>query len=350
MSPDPPSSCRAVGSASERHGMGWGVVWALLVVFALGAMLFGAVSYAVATDGAGALDTADRLLRGGDGAIREVARAQFGSDPAQKLEMFVPADAGGPLPVVVFFHGGGWDSGDPYSYRFVARTLAPHGYAVVLAGYRLYPHARYPAMLEDGAAALRWVVDHGARHGGDVSRVVLMGHSAGAYNAVMLGLDRQWLSAQGLSADALRGVVGLSGPYDFCPFDKPSSINSFGQAPDPRATQPVNHARGDAPPLLLVTGDEDTTVRPRNSLALARAMTAAGQPTQAVVLKGANHTDTIKMLARPFDRDARELDAVLPFLARVTASAAAPVSRPVPGPVSTPVSTPVSGPVQAPAG
>jgi len=307
--------------------MGW-VSWTLVVLLALASAGYGAFRYLLATDAVGLLDAGDRLFRGESG-IRQVAKAHYGPDKAQKLEMFVPAGAKGPLPIVVFIHGGGWDSGDPYSYRFVARALAPHGYAVVLAGYRLYPHARYPDMLEDGAAALRWVADHAAEHGGDPSRIVLMGHSAGAYNAVMLGLDRQWLGRQGLSADDLRGVVGLSGPYDFYPFDKPSAIHSFGQAPDPLATQPINHARGDAPPLLLLTGDEDTTVRPRNALALAKAMTAAGESTKAVILKGVDHTGMVMKLAQPFARDPRVLDAVLPFLARVTAPSASAISAPV---------------------
>lgn len=307
--------------------MGW-VTWTLVVLLALASAGYGAFRYLLATDAVGLLDAGDRLFRG-ESAIRQVARLHYGPDKAQKLEMFLPADAKGPLPVVVFIHGGGWDSGDPYSYRFIARALAPHGYAVVLAGYRLYPHARYPEMLEDGAAALSWVESHAAEHGGDPSRVVLMGHSAGAYNAVMLALDRQWLGRQGLSADTLRGVVGLSGPYDFYPFDKPSAIHSFGKAPDPLATQPINHARGDAPPLLLLTGDEDTTVKPRNSLALAKAMTAAGEPTTAVILKGVDHTGMVMKLAQPFARDARVLDAVLPFLARVTAPANRAVSAPV---------------------
>ncbi|MDE2562190.1 MAG: alpha/beta hydrolase [Sphingomonadales bacterium] len=307
--------------------MGW-VVWTVLVPLALLSAGYGAFRYMLATDAVGLLDAGDRLFRG-ESAIRQVAKAHYGPDKAQKLEMIVPANGKGPWPVVVFIHGGGWDSGDPCSYRFVARALAPRGYAVVLAGYRLYPHARYPDMLEDGAAALRWVADHAGQYGGDPSRVVLMGHSAGAYNAVMLGLDRQWLGRQGLSADALRGVVGLSGPYDFYPFDKPSAIHSFGEARDPLSTQPVNHARAAAPPLLLVSGDEDTTVRPRNALALAKAMTAAGEPTTAVILKGVDHTGMVMKLAQPFARDPRVLDTVLPFLARVTARVAAPVSAPV---------------------
>lgn len=299
--------------------IGW-LGWAGLSLLLLALVGFVAVRHALETNAVAVLDGADKLLRGGDGAIRQVAAARYGTDPEQKIEMFVPADARGPLPVVVFIPGGGWRSGDPHDYRFIARALAPQGYAVVLAGYRLNHHGRFPVMLEDGAAALRWVADHAARHGGDPARVVLMGHSAGAYNAAMLALDRRWLAHQRLSADALRGVVGLSGPYDFYPFDDSATIAAFGHAPDPEDTQPIAHVRGDAPPMLLLHGRDDTRVRPRNSVALARALTAAGAPTHAVLLDGMGHEAVIMAFARPFTRDARPMDAVLGFLAKVTAS------------------------------
>lgn len=299
------------------------LAWTLIILALLGTGGFLAYRMALASNAVGLLDSADKILRGGDGAIRQVESARYGSDPAQKLEMFLPADASaakGPLPIVVFIHGGGWRSGDPHDYRFIARALAPQGYAVVLAGYRLAPRVRYPAMLEDGAAALRWVADHAGALGGDPKRIVLMGHSAGAYNAVMLGLDRRWLAARGLSADALRGVVGLSGPYDFYPFESDTTRFSFGKAPSPEETQPVVHARAGGPPLLLVHGTADTRVRPRNSVELARTMTRAGAPTRAVLLDGVTHEGLIMLFARPFSHDPRGLDAVLPFLARVTAS------------------------------
>ena len=302
-------------------GWGW-ITWSLIILALIGAGGFAAYRFALSNNAVALLSGTDRLLRGGDGEIRQVAAVRYGADPAQKLEMFVPAGApaGTPLPVIVFIHGGGWHSGDPHDYRFMARALAPHGYAVVLAGYRLYPHARYPAMLEDGASALRWVADHATALGGDPGRVVLMGHSAGAYNAAMLMLDRRWLAHERLSADALKGTIGLAGPYDFYPFDTDSSKNSFDQAPDPEETQPVVHARGDAPPMLLVHGTADTTVRPRNSVELARTLTRAGAPTHAVLLKDVTHEGLIMLFAKPFDRDTRALDAVLPFLAKVTAS------------------------------
>jgi len=175
-------------------------------------------------------------------------------------------------------------------------------------------------MLEDGALALKWVSLHAAAHGGEPSRVVIMGHSAGAYNAVMLALDKRWLGAVGLDPDtALRGAIGLAGPYDFYPFDVQAAINSFGQAADPHDTQPVTHARAGAPPMLLVHGLDDTRVRPRNTVALARALTQAGAPTQPLLLKGISHEGLVMRFARPFSRDTRVLDAVLPFLTQVTA-------------------------------
>lgn len=299
--------------------IGW-LGWTGISLLLLALVGFVAVRHALETNAVAVLDGADKLLRGGDGAIRQVAAAHYGVDPDQKIEMFVPADARGPLPVVVFIPGGGWRSGDPHDYRFIARALAPQGYAVVLAGYRLNHHGRFPVMQEDGAAALRWVADHAAAHGGDPARVVLMGHSAGAYNAAMLALDRRWLAHQRLSADALRGVVGLSGPYDFYPFDDSATIAAFGHAPDPEDTQPIAHVRSDAPPMLLLHGRDDTRVKPRNSVALARALTAAGTPTHAVLLDGVGHEGMIMAFARPFTRDARPMDAVLGFLAKVTAS------------------------------
>lgn len=305
--------------------MGW-LGWTLVTILLLAALGFLALRHAIDRNGAAVLDTADRVLRGGDGEARLAARARYGNDPAQVAEMYVPRTARGPVPLVVFIHGGSWASGRPQDYRFMARTLAAHGYGVVLPGYRLFPAVRYPAMLEDAAAALAWTVRHAAGHGGDPARIVVMGHSAGAYNAVMVALEPRWLAAHGLSPALLKGAVGLAGPYDFLPLDTEATIDSFGQAPDLAPTQPVNHARADAPPLLLVTGDADTRVKPRNAIALARAMTEAGAPTEAVLLEGLTHEGIIMKFARPFAGDTRPLDTVLPFLARVTAPApSAPV-------------------------
>jgi acetyl esterase/lipase len=289
--------------------------WTLIALVALAALLAGGWHYARASNAVALLDRADRMVAGSAGTRVALSGASYGKHPAQTLEVITPdAPAGGPRPVLVFFHGGGWHSGAPGEYHFVGRTFARAGYVVVLPGYRLGPDGTWPRMLEDGALALRWVNDHAAEHGGDPAQVLLMGHSAGAYSAVMLALERQWLGREGLPEGFIKGVVGLSGPYDFHPFTSDSARAAFSHAAEPKLTQPVNHVRSDAPPMLLVNGDADTTVRPRNTVALAKALTAAGQSTEPVILAGVDHADTAMKLAAPFNRDRRVLDPVLAFL------------------------------------
>ncbi len=302
-----------------------GLVIALAVVAAL---LFAGVQLAISRGSAALLDRADLVLRGSGGVARVVKAARYGGDPAQRVDVWAPtAPAAAPRPVIVFYFGGGWHSGTPEAYGFIGRHFARLGYVVVLPGYRLVPGGEYPHMLEDSAAGLRWALDHVAQVGGDPARIFVMGHSAGAYNAVMLALDPRWLAAAKVPADTIKGAIGLAGPYDFYPFTSDSAKQAFATAPDPRVTQPINYVRADAPPLLLVTGDADTVVRPRNSLALARAMTAIGVPLHVVVFPGVGHQMLAMKLAAPFDRDPRVRDATLAFLAAHGAPSA-PVQAP----------------------
>lgn len=147
---------------------------------------------------------------------------------------------------------------------------ASKGFVVVIPDYRLYPTVKYPAFLEDGAAALRWTQDKIPSYGGDPQELFLMGHSAGAYDAMMLGLDRHYGSAAGFEADRLCGIVGLAGPYDF-EFDSDLLRGIFGSAKEPRNALPIAFSDGPAPPVLLITGDSDEVVNPLNS-AVSRAI------------------------------------------------------------------------------
>lgn len=288
---------------------------ALLAVLGIGALAW----WALENDSAATLDSLDAKFSRST-TITQVAAANYSADPAQKLEMFVPAGTAPAtgFPLVVFFHGGGWHEGDPHDYHWIARALAEKGYATALVGYRLNKRGRFPAMLQDSAAGTRWALAHAREHGIDPARVVLMGHSAGAYNTTMLTLDRQWLGREGVPEGTVKGAVVLAGPADFYPFDKKSSKNALGHWPRPQDTQPVNFVRADAPPMLLVHGTKDTIVRPRNSIVLARRLTEAGVPTRAVLIEGMRHIEMVVTFAHPFDHyDHRVADAVFPFLAKV---------------------------------
>ncbi|WP_054531402.1 alpha/beta hydrolase [Erythrobacter sp. SG61-1L] len=297
---------------------------ALLAVIAL-LLLGGFYLWARQTQSVATLDRIDGWFTHG----RHRLRASLGPDPTQQLYIY-PNRGAEPLPVLVFVHGGSWNSGDPADYGFIARNFAPQGYVVVLAGYRLGPKGRFPAMLEDTAAAVAWAHRNAARYGGDPDRILLMGHSAGAYNAAMVALDPQWLGRQGMTSDMIAGVVGLAGPYDFYPFTTDAARQAFGHWPRPAETQPVNFALAKAPPMLLLTGSDDTSVRPRNSEKLASALTAAGAPTRPIVLDGIGHAGILIRLAKPFDLSGETKRRVLAFLAEraESAKASAPVQPP----------------------
>jgi acetyl esterase/lipase len=229
------------------------------------------------------------------GSRRVAADLSYGPHARHRLDIYRLRSGDGPWPVVFFVYGGGWDMGDRRYFEFAGRALAAAGYVVVVIDYRLVPEVRYPAFLDDCAAAFTWTVENIAQYGGDPTRIALMGHSAGAYNALMLILGERYLPAMGL-AGRVRAAIGLSGPYDFYPFDVPASIAAFGAVADPRSTQPVNLTRRGLPPMFLATGDADTLVYPRNTVALARNLRAAGVAVTETHYPGLGHAATLLAL------------------------------------------------------
>jgi acetyl esterase/lipase len=252
-----------------------------------------------------------------DRASARVARdVAFGAGERLKLDVYAPrARLAGKRPVIVFFYGGSWNSGRRQGYSFAARALAARGFLVVVPDYRLVPEARYPDFLQDCAAAVRWARREAGRHGGDGERIVLAGHSAGAYNGAMLALDPSLLGAD---RAAVKGFVGLAGPYDFLPLDDASTIAAFEAWPRPAETQPVSHASADDPPALLLHGEGDTRVKPRNSRKLAGLLQAAGGEGRLKLYRDLGHVGILTALARPFRGRAPVLDDLAAFAHEVT--------------------------------
>jgi acetyl esterase/lipase len=149
----------------------------------------------------------------------------------------------------------------------------------------------------------------------------LAGHSAGAYIALQLALDDDFLRAAGVDYGRIKGAVGLSGPYDFYPFDVESSRAAFGRWPDPPATQPIAYAgRPHRPPALLIQGGRDAVVGPHNAVDLDRALRAAGNASTLRLYPTLTHPDTVLALSVPFRGKAPILDEAAAFMARAAAS------------------------------
>ena len=291
----------------------------LLLMLVAGLVIAGVgVGFAARWQLIGLLEVADRVWNGSAGA-KVAGPIAYGRDPAQAVDIYRPRGAGADarLPVIVWFHGGGWDSGGREFYGFAGRALSAEGFVVVVAGYRLGEGGRWPGFVEDGAAAVRWTHANIAAHGGDPERIILSGHSAGAHIAALLALDTDRLGDLVRPGGAVRGVAGLAGPYDFLPFESGGSADrAMGHADPIALTQPITYARGDAPMLWLASGDADHTVRPRNSRALAAAVTEAGCQAETKLYAGVDHREILTGLSLPLRNDAPTVLADLAAFAR----------------------------------
>jgi acetyl esterase/lipase len=254
-------------------------------------------------------------------AYQKIADISYGANPRQQLDVYIPqktspdASVVAGLPVVVFFYGGSWNNGSRKDYAFVGEALSSRGYIVVIADYRVYPEVRYPEFVRDSASAVAWTLQHAQDYGGDLKRIFVMGHSAGAYNAAMVALDPRWLKEAGASPQQLRGWIGLAGPYDFLPIENPDVKPVFWFPDTPPDSQPVRHVGESRVPALLVASHKDKLVEAdRNTAGLAHLLREHGVPVQELYFDNTSHVTLVLSLSRPFRHVAPTLDRVADFI------------------------------------
>jgi acetyl esterase/lipase len=241
----------------------------------------------------------------------------YGAEPRQHFDLYRPraeqAAAPNDTPIVVFFYGGSWTTGERADYRFVGEALASQGIVTLVADYRLSPVFRYPAFVEDSAKAVRWAFDHAGQYGANPSRLFVMGHSAGAYNAAMVALDPRWLAPEGMRPAQLAGWIGLAGPYDFLPIQDPNTQVAFEWPRTPPDSQPLSHVSPRSPPALLLAPLHDKVVSAqRSTLAMAERLRKNGVRVQSELFDSVSHVTLVAAMA-PL------LRSRAPVLARVTA-------------------------------
>ena len=250
----------------------------------------------------------------------------FGAHPKLKYDLYLPNNANKEFnhtPVVVFFYGGSWNRGDKSEYEFVGRRLASMGYITAVPNYRLYPEVQYPDFLEDGAQSIAHLKKElqkpEYKNLKPAQQYVLMGHSAGAYNAAMLALDPRWLNAAGLEHQtSVRGLIGLAGAYNIYPIKDTDVQPVFNHPNYPPKSQPIDYAESSHVPALLLAPQSDTLVSiERNTKALHQALQSAGNQSKVESIEGTDHITLIGTLSpllffkgsttKPIDQFMREL-------------------------------------------
>ena len=272
------------------------------------AILSGLLMFAVT--GCSPLKVINAIVPEGDVIVD--ADQAYGSNPRQKLDIYRPANVDAAMPTVVFFYGGSWKRGNRADYAFVGQALANQGFVVAVADYRTYPEVKFPTFVDDAADAVAWVSQNIDRYGGQATDIHLIGHSAGAHIASFLALDETYLKNAGADRSILGSWVGLAGPYAFYPSEVRSVRDIFADTPEDQA-RPVTFADAGTPPALLLHGADDTTVYPKNSTQLAKALRDVGVKADAYMYDGVGHAPLVLSLSPPFTAIAPTLDDVTAF-------------------------------------
>jgi acetyl esterase/lipase len=224
-----------------------------------------------------------------------------------RLDLYLPKDTKNP-PLVVFIHGGGWRNG---SYK-QCRTcwLTDYGFAVASVSYRLSDKAKFPAQVQDCKAAVRWLRAHSDDYGYNAERIGVAGTSAGGYLALMLGVTSGSKEFEGDvgghadQSDRVQAIVDFYGPSDFVlrsqnqpqktePPDSPvRGLLGVAARKNPKLAKlasPAFLVTNDAPPLLIVHGDKDTTVRLDQSERMVEEYRQARRNVTLEIVSGAGH-------------------------------------------------------------
>ncbi len=243
----------------------------------------------------------------------------FGPGPRDKLDIYRPPKGVESQAIVIFYYGGGWRRGERAMYRFVGSALAAQGFTAVIPDYRLYPEVVFPAFMED-AALVCGFVDHKLNAGPRKSPVVLMGHSAGAYIAALLAVDKRYLEKAAPGAPPPVAVVGLAGPYSFDPTTWPRTREIFSAAAkNPDEARPVAFVSAEAPPMFLSRGGDDDVVAAFNADDFAKALREKGVPVENRLYPGLGHVGVVLAFSKPFRGRAPVLADSVAFIHRVLA-------------------------------
>lgn len=205
-----------------------------------------------------------------------------------KLDIYYPARQGR-VPVIIWFHGGALTGGS----KEIPAALKKQKMIIIAANYRLSPKATCPAYIEDAAAAVAWVFSHATEFGGDTTKIIVSGHSAGGYLAEMIGLEKKWLATYNIDANRIAGLFPFSGQaITHFTVRKEKGISETQAVIDTYA--PLFHVRADAPPLFLYTGDREKELlgRYEENAYMARMMKLAGhKKTYLYEFDGFDHGD-----------------------------------------------------------
>ena len=245
-----------------------------------------------------------------NGKINVSKDLNYGTELNQTLDIYYPTELTKAIqakqtlksdyPLIVFVHGGSWETGNKEQYAFVGQSLAKAGYVTAVINYRKAPEFIYPVFVEDTAQAIAWSYKNADRFYADANKMAVIGHSAGAFNAVAAVSNADFLRPYGIQPSDIKTVVGIAGPYSY-DFRKFSSRSVFPEGANPDEVMPDRQIKmgssGQLPDYFLMTAENDKVVHLTNTQKMAQALAESGASVRTEQIKGATHATSIAAMS-----------------------------------------------------
>lgn len=243
-----------------------------------------------------------------DGGVGVTKDITYGDEAGQNLDIYYPKALARTIrkgaaideryPLVLFVHGGSWESGNKDQYAFVGQSFAQAGYVTAVINYRKAPDYVYPAFVEDTAQAIAWTYNNADKFYANPKKMAVVGQSAGAFNAVAAVSNSDFLAPFDLKPTDIKVVVGIAGPYSY-DFRKYDSRTAFPADGHPETIMPDNLIKGEQPAYLLLTAENDSIVHDKNTEKMVSALRAVNAEVTTGVIKNASHATSIGAMAAP---------------------------------------------------
>jgi acetyl esterase/lipase len=240
------------------------------------------------------------------------------------LDIYLPAGAKGKIPLIIFVHGGAWLVNDKYAdIGYMKKTVSAivgSGYALASIDYRFSTQSIFPAQMQDCNRAVSYLIDNAGKFGFDTAKIAVMGFSAGGHLASLMGLAKNnniasFFMPQSNTSFNFKAVIDFYGPAELILFPGNNDIKSpesilIGATPISRpdlakAASPVTYVDKNDPPFLIIHGEKDDMVSPKQSMLLSSWLTIAGVPNEVVIVKDAPHYgemfDAVEVRAKVLD-------------------------------------------------
>jgi acetyl esterase/lipase len=224
----------------------------------------------------------------------------YGLRARHRLDLFHTQTPREHRPLIVFVHGGAWMHGDKKDYRFIGEAFAKEGFDVAVINYHLAPEHIFPASIDDLSLALNYLNVHQLKYQISTEKVVLMGHSAGAFNVMSALYHPKPYEIQCRSQ--ITAIIGLAGPYHFDYKGDPICADAFDQNRPYQEVMPYYFVESNRVKHYLLVAENDDVVGLSNAVDLDRRLKEKGNYSQLWTVPRIGHISMIGSVSSLFSR------------------------------------------------